>query len=244
MKLDTFFTPAELHGAEAAARIVVIDVLRASSTMIEALHNGARAIFPVATAEDAATLTQSLGRDSALLCGERNGLPIEGFDLGNAPAEFTRDRVADRSLIMTTTNGTRAFLKAAEQSNASDGVDRILAGSFLNLGAVVERLRGTDGTVALLCAGREGRFALEDAHCAGAIIRGLESAGEALELNDAAVVARRLATEAGELVGTLEATAAGRHLAGIDRAEDVAFCARIDRSDRIPVLRERKITVE
>ncbi len=243
MKADVFFTPAELRGAEAAAAIVVIDVLRATSTIVEALGNGARSIFPVATAEDAAVLAQSLGRDETLLCGERNGLPIEGFDLGNAPGEFTPDRVADRALVMTTTNGTRAFLTAMERSGGADGGAAIVAASFLNLSAVVDRLGGVDGPVALVCAGREGRFALEDAHCAGAILRGLEAGGATFEANDAAVAVRRLANGSGDIVDTLGATAAGRHLAEIGRAEDLTFCGQVDHSDRVPELRERKITV-
>lgn len=243
MKVDTFFTPPELRGAEAASVIVVIDVLRATSTIVEAMANGARAIFPVATAEDAAGLAQSLGRDSALLCGERNGLPIEGFDLGNAPGEFTADTVADKALVMTTTNGTRAFLTVAERAGGTDAGASIVVGSFLNLGAVVTKLKDAGGPVALLCAGREGRFALEDAHCAGAIIQGLESADMALEMNDAGVAARRLANGKRSITRAFGATAAGRHLTEIGRKDDLAFCAQVDRSDRVPEFRERKITV-
>jgi 2-phosphosulfolactate phosphatase len=254
VKLDIFFTPAELAGVELPERVVVIDVLRATSTMVEALANGARAILPVASVDDAARMAQSIGRDSVLLCGERKALPIEGFDLSNAPPDFTAERVADMSLIMTTTNGTRAFLTVAERRGGpGDGeANVILAGSFLNLAAITERLVAPASdppapppSAVIVCAGREGRFALEDAVCAGAMVRGMEAAGVALELNDGALAARALAARhMRDLERMLELTAAGRHLVEVGRGEDLAFCAAVDRTDVIPRFRDRKITLE
>lgn len=247
MKLDVYFTPGELSGAELPDRVVVIDVLRATSTLVEALANGARAVFPVATADDAARIAQGIGRDTVLLCGERKGLPIEGFDLGNSPLEFTADRVADHSLVMTTTNGTRGFLAVAERRGGKADAEstKILAGSFLNLGAIVARLREAELPTALVCAGREGRFALEDAVCAGAMVRGLTEAGLDLEANDAAAAADALASRhMPKLEALLAATAAGTHLRGIGREDDVSFCATVDRTDVVPRFRDRKITLE
>lgn len=251
MKVQVFFTPDELTGIELPERVIVLDVLRATSTIVEALANGARAIVPVATADEAARMAQNIGRDTVLLCGERRGLPIEGFDLGNAPPEFTAGQVAGKSLVMTTTNGTRAFLTVAERrSGQGEGeASVILAGAFLNLTAIIRRLRGAEGAdggaAALVCAGREGRFALEDAVCAGAVVRGLADAGATLELNDGAMAARALAgRHIRDLQGVLERTAAGRHLESIGRGEDVAFCAAVDRTDIVPRFRDRKITLE
>ncbi|NIP79971.1 MAG: hypothetical protein GWM90_12415, partial [Gemmatimonadetes bacterium] len=117
-----YLTPGELPARGLPAQVVVVDVLRATSTIVEALANGARAVFPVATVDDAARIAQGIGRDSVLLCGERKGLRIEGFDLGNGPPEFGADRVAGSSLVMTTTNGTAAFLAVAERRAAgADG---------------------------------------------------------------------------------------------------------------------------
>jgi 2-phosphosulfolactate phosphatase len=251
MKLDVFFTPGELAGLELPERVVVVDVLRATSTIVEALANGAKAIVPVGTVDDAARMAQNIGRDMVLLCGERKGMPIEGFDLANAPPEFTAGAVAGKSLVMTTTNGTRAFLAVAERrAGPGDGeANVILAGSFLNLAAIIGRLapaEGSDGApAAIVCAGREGRFAMEDAVCAGAIARGLQDAGVELELNDGATAARNLAgRHRKDLVGMLERTAAGRHLESIGRGEDLAFCAAVDRTDMVPRFRDRKITLE
>jgi 2-phosphosulfolactate phosphatase len=250
VRIDVFFTPGELAGQELAERVVVIDVLRATSTMVEALSNGARAIFPVATVDDAARIAQNVGRDSVLLCGERKALPIEGFDLGNAPPEFTAEQVQGKSLVMTTTNGTRALLAVAERRSAGDGEGlQILAGSFLNLSSIVHRLGGGTAkkprAAAIVCAGREGRFALEDAVCAGAVVRGLEAADVVLELNDGARAARSLADEhMPDLKGMLELTAAGRHLREVGRGDDLSFCAAVDRTDAIPRFRDRKLTLE
>ncbi|HUG41982.1 MAG TPA: 2-phosphosulfolactate phosphatase [Longimicrobiales bacterium] len=247
MRLDVYFTPGELSGVELPDRVVVIDVLRATSTLVEALANGAKAVFPVATADDAARIALSIGRDSVLLCGERKGLPIEGFDLGNSPLEFTRETVADLSLVMTTTNGTRTFLAVAERRGGkADGeAGLILAASFLNLGAVVDRLAGADGPTAVVCAGREGRFALEDAVCAGALVRRLAEGGGALERNDAAAAAAALAQRhLPKLPALLAGTAAGSHLRSIGLEDDVTFCGTVDRTAVVPRFRERKITLE
>lgn len=246
MRLDVFFTPAELASVELPDRVVVVDVLRATSTIVEALASGARAVFPVGTADDAARIAQNVGRDSVLLCGERKGLPIEGFDLGNAPAEFTADRVDGLSLVMTTSNGTRAFMAVAERwAGKSDREDDgILAGAFLNLSAVAETLAETGEPAAVVCAGREGEFGLDDALCAGALVRALEEVGVPLETNDGAAAARTLVGRRQHMASALADTAAGRYLAEIDRAEDVGFCAEIDRTDLVPRFQDRKITAE
>lgn len=246
MKVDVYFTPGELAGVELPERVVVVDVLRATSTIVEALANGAKAIFPVATADDAARIAQNIGRDSVLLCGERKGLPIEGFDLGNAPPEFTREQVEDMTLVMTTTNGTRALLAVADRmgGHGPDGPVSVLAASFLNLGAVTALLAESDAGATIVCAGREGRFALEDAICAGAMVRALADADVALVLNDAAAAARSLAGGKRGVQQVLEETAAGSRLLEIGRAEDLEFCARVDRTAVVPRLRDRKLTLE
>ncbi len=247
MKLDVFFTPGELVGSELPRWVVVVDVLRATSTIVEALANGAKAVFPVDTADAAARLAQNVGRDSVLLCGERKALPIEGFDLGNAPPEFTAERVADLSLVMTTTNGTRAFLAVVERRGGLVDTEAtaVLAGSFLNLRAVTRRLAEDGEAAAVVCAGREGRFALEDAVCAGALAEGVAALAGGVTTNDAAAAARDLASRyMDDLPQMLERTAAGRHLVEVGHGADLEFCARVDRTAVVPRFRDRKITLE
>ena len=164
MNLEICFTPAELAGLDFAGRTVVVaDVLRATSTMIAAVASGARAVYPVASIEEAIQLAQRLGRAETVLSGERRCLPIEGFDLGNSPREFTPAQVQGRAVVMSTTNGTGALLAASPGA-------RVLVGALVNRAAVVREVAGAAELV-IVCAGREGRFALEDALFA-ALLRG------------------------------------------------------------------------
>lgn len=235
MKLDVAFTPAEVDGVSLAGRtVVVIDVLRATSTIVEALHNGARAVIPVDTVERAIETAADLG-DDGLLCGERGGLPIEGFDLGNSPREFGRERVEGRTLVMSTTNGTRALVRAA-------AADHCLVGSLLNAKAVACALEGRDD-VLLLCAGRQGRVAPEDSLCAGFIGSRLATT-TAVEPTDGARAAMTLARGCGDAPnGFLRDTAAARRLDGIGLMADIEFCGMLDRHGGVPELRDLRITL-
>jgi 2-phosphosulfolactate phosphatase len=238
MRLDVHLTPGELVPADLADRaVVIIDTLRASSTIVHALAEGAKAIYPVASIEEALRLANTFGRDEVLLCGERRCLPIEGFDLGNSPREFTTARVGGKTLVMSTTNGTAAIA-------AATGAQRIIIGSPLNLGTVAAELARTGAEPVLLCAGRERRVALEDAATAGLIVQRLmESTPVQWELNDGALAALALAREFGVSARLFATTAGGRSIAEAGLAEDLEFCAQVDLHDLLPVLHERHITV-
>jgi 2-phosphosulfolactate phosphatase len=240
MRVRTYFSAAEAEEAELAGRAaVVIDVIRATSTIVEALAGGARAIYPTASTEDAIRLATSLGREDTLLCGERKGLKVEGFDLGNSPREFSGDQVRDRRLVMTTTNGTRAFV-AAQQAAP------VLVASFLNLGAVVDRLASLDGDLAIICAGKEGCFSLDDALCAGIILQELlarkEARGEGHPgLNDASRAALTLGSSFVPDVELLRRTSAGAALVEVGLGDDLFLCAQRDRHALVPEMTDRMI---
>ena len=234
MRLDVAFTPAEARTAGAGGRtVVVIDVLRATSTIIHALVNGARSVIPIAGVEEAARKAEQLGRDAVLLCGERDAEPIRGFHLGNSPLEFTGERVAGQTLLMTTTNGTAALLAAA-------GADAIYVAALLNVSAVAQRILTEKADTLLLCAGREGAFAAEDAACAGRIARLVRRALPRLQGNDAMRAATTLASRA-VTPTMLAATAAGRRLRDIGRRDDLAFCAQEDLHNVVPVFDGHRI---
>ena len=237
MKLDVFLTPGEIAPADVADRVVVVvDVLRATSTIVEAIAAGAKAIYPVSSIEEALRLANTLGRDQVLLCGERKCLPIDGFDLGNSPAEFTPERVGGKTLVMSTTNGTAAMFLGA-------GAARVLVAAPLNLSAVVEELARAEAEPVIVCSGRERHFGLEDAVFAGEVAARLMAArpGE-WEQNDGARAALALA-ERFELDQALfESTTAGRAISAAGLAEDLAFCAQVDRHSVVPVLQDRQIT--
>lgn len=235
MRIDAYFTVAEFGPAVVdETTVVVIDVLRATTTIVEALANGAAGIYPTDSIEDAVKLAQSLGRDDTVLCGERKGVKIEGFDLGNSPREFTREAVEGKRLVMSTTNGTRALGVAHESA-------RLLTCAFTNLGAVAEAIAG-DAEVVLLCAGREDRFSIDDALCAGYLIQRIAGAVEEEHLlNDAGQAARALAGARRPSKRFLKATTDGRALVELGFEEDLDFCAEVDRHDIVPEMRDQAI---
>jgi 2-phosphosulfolactate phosphatase len=238
MKVKTYFSAAEAEGAEVHADVaVVIDVIRATTVIVEALASGAGAIYPSASTEDAIRLANSLGREDTLLCGERKGLKVEGFDLGNSPREFTPERVKGKRLVMSTTNGTRAFL-------AAQPADRVVALTFPNLTTVAEAVAGAD-TLTLICAGKEGRFSLDDALCAGLLLRELASGAHGeiadFELNDQARAALSFADAFPTDAPFLRRTAAGAALVEIGLDDDLHICAERDRHALLPEMRDRTI---
>ncbi len=237
MRASVFFSPDEVEPAAVAERTaIVIDVIRATSTIVSALAAGARAVHPAISTEDALKLASSLGRDQTLLCGERKGLKVEGFDLGNSPAEFTPDVVDGKQLVMSTTNGTRAL-------HAALAAERVVVASFLNLDAVA-RAVADDGGLVVVCAGKEGRFSLDDAVCAGHLFERVRTAraGE-LELDDAALACVTLASDYEPEADFLAKTAAGRALIEVGLGDDLETCASVDRYDFAPEMRDRTIRI-
>jgi 2-phosphosulfolactate phosphatase len=239
MRLDVLLTPGELSPGEIAGRtVVMLDVLRASTSIVEALAAGARTLFPVATIEEAIGLARTLGRDEVLLAGERKALPIEGFDLGNSPGEFTAERVGGKYVVMSTTNGTLAL-------TAASGGERVIVGAWTNFQAVVDELVRSRAEPVFLCAGRERAFGLEDAVCAGqmaaAVMKGVPDAE--WELNDGAVAAMALAEEFPDPAKLFPQTAAGRAIVEAGLGDDLAYCARTDLRDVLPVLQDRQVVL-
>src|SRR5262245_17347636 len=171
-------TPERLAGGLA----VVVDVLRATTTIVHALAAGCSCVRPCAEVDEARRLAGSLPAGKVLLGGERDGKPLPGFDLGNSPGEHTAARCRGRALVLTTTNGTRALLRAA-------GAQRVLLAAFVNYSAVCEQLRHELRPVHIVCAGSAGEVALEDTLLAGALVECLCDAQE-VRLNDGARLAR------------------------------------------------------
>jgi 2-phosphosulfolactate phosphatase len=213
------------------ATVVVIDVLRASSTIVAAIESGAERIIPIADVETASRLVRPAERDKKLLAGERKGLPVPGFDLSNSPREFTPERVRGKTIVMTTTNGTRAITTAAKAG-------RIVVCSLTNLDAAAAALRGESDLV-VLCCGAEGSIAAEDLLCGGMLVKSLEPAVAAESLSDAARVARVIAEEFGSNVEAyVRSSDHGRKLAALGFEEDIAYCSRVGASSSVPVVRE------
>ncbi len=240
MRVDVMFGGASLAPSDVAGRVVaVIDVLRASTSIAAALHNGARAVIPFETSEEAVTRSKAFERRDVLLAGERKMLPIPGFDLGNSPREFTREVVEGKAVLMTTTNGTPAIVNSA-------GARDVIVASYANYSAVLAMLRtalrgGADITI--VCAGRERQFALEDAACAGRYVSNVAKRLTGIDINDAAQACSLIDRKYGDSLDRLfEASEHGRALRAAGFTEDLTLCAAIDAFPVIPVYQDRQIT--
>ena len=243
VKVDVAFLPGLLRDP-AGHVCVVVDALRASTSLVTMVERGLAEAVISDDLNEARRLRETLGPD-VLLCGEVGGLPPEGFDYGNSPVEFQRLDLTGRRAVLFTTNGTAALARLADAA-------AVLVGALRNASAVAQaalleaRRLGVD--VAVVCAGNEtgALFNLEDAITAGAIAeacfrRAPDLAPDLrLDATDAAVAARRLfrSYEAGPLYG-FRTSRHGRHLLGIGLAADVAFCAEPDRSTAVPRLQRR-----
>lgn len=229
MRVSTFASPQSIvdDGNTIKNRfVVVIDTLRATTVMAVALAEGARSVIPVMEIDEAVKLYHSLGADSARLCGEREGNPISGFHFGNSPFEYHANAVQGRTLIMTTTNGTRAI-------HVASGAAVLAVGAMVNASAVARHAQASGMDFTIVCAGTRGRFTTEDVLTAGAIIDSLGQQG--LLLDDLSVIARDLfRRHAGDLAGALDQCAHAQYLIDAGYAEDVAYCMRKDCLDVVP----------
>jgi 2-phosphosulfolactate phosphatase len=216
---------------------VVIDVLRATTTIVHALAAGCNAVRPCASVEEAKQLAGGMRVGRVLLGGERDARPLPGFDVGNSPREYTTARCRGAVLVLTTTNGTRALLHAA-------AAERVLVAAFVNYSAVCEQLRREMRPIHILCAGNGGAVALEDALLAGALVECLCEAG-GVRLNDGARIAWDCFEQHGRVLdGALAVSAGGVGLRELGFEEDVRAAGRVDQFALVPELRRDPLRIE
>jgi len=230
---------AEEELADDAA--VVIDVLRASTTMVTALASGAREIIPCQEVDEARQIAAKLPAEECLLGGERDGLPIEGFHLGNSPGEYSAQKVAGKTIVFTTSNGTRALWRARKAR-------RVLVAAFVNASAVITELAGED-RIHLICAGADGRITHDDVLLAGMLVGRLQALQPgSVELNAQAVTAYENWTytfplpysQGAEpmppelLARQLRKGSAGQRLMDLGREDDILAAAQINRFGVVP----------
>jgi 2-phosphosulfolactate phosphatase len=213
MRLHVAFTPDEAAESPVA---VVVDLMRATSTIVQALASGYRRVLCSGEIDDAVALRDSLG-EPAVLGGERKAVRIEGFDAGASPREFLEPRA--ETVILSTTNGTRAILTAAERCGET------LVGSLLNLDAVAAAVRERAEDATVVCAGFEGRFAIDDAYCAGRIVALLDG-----DRTDAAKAAEVIARAYPKAIDGINARTYGPP--GLE--EDIAWCSQVSVLDVVP----------
>ena len=229
MRLDVALLPQLVdRQALPTSTVLVVDVLRASTTIVAALGNGCAGVVSVADPDEAHRRAEALGA-GALLAGERKGLMIDGFDLGNSPLEMTPERVGGKTLVFTTSNGTQALL--ASRAAAAVGV-----AALVNLSAAAAWAHAGGRDVTVVCAGEVGRVSLEDKVCAGLLVDALLGHEPGAELTEAARdavdVARRYRKAPAQLA---DDSPWGRHLSAAGRTADLAACLVLDTTTLVPV---------
>lgn len=229
--IEVCLTPALLNLYDIENSIVVvIDILRATSSITYGIDNGAAAIIPVAQVEDCLAYADK----GYLLAAERNGEVVEGYDFGNSPFSYTAEKVAGQTIVLTTTNGTKAMHMAHARAH------QVVVGSFLNLTALTEWLKAQDKDVLLLCAGWKDKFNLEDTLFAGAVVNQLRK--DFVHFDDACVVAEDMYLMAKDDLRTyLHKSSHSHRLAQLNIEDDVQFCLKVDICRAIPVLVGEKL---
>lgn len=243
MKLSVFFTPVGLTQQDIAGKpVLVVDILRTTTSVVAALGNGAKAVLPAATAEEGVRLAANLEKDAVVTAGERRMERIEGFALGNSPLEMEGDTVTGKTIVLSTTNGAPTIV-------AAEAGKPVLVAAATNFGAAVERAREIfrdTGEFVILCAGREKRFALEDAYAAGRFAQALIPGRQrrSAELDDAAIAALELVRRYGDKwKNAILASAAARELKSKGFKADVAAATELDKYSIVPEYAGRLITI-
>lgn len=242
MRLDVVFSPAGVTAPDVQGRtVVVIDVLRATTTIAVALANGAKAVLPAASTEEALRIAQNLEKGDTVLAGERKSQRVPGFALGNSPLEFTPEVVQGKTVVLATTNGTGALV-------AVQGAKQVIAAAAVNFGVVVEKcsavLAEEDGLM-IVCSGSERQFALEDAYAAGRLAKALMPPGgrRTARVNDGALAALEIARHYGERwISAMRASTHGQELAQLGYREDLKVAAQEDSHPILPLYADRRIT--
>lgn len=237
--LEVVFTPEEIKNRRLSDKlIVVIDVLRASSTIVTALAYGCRGLVPILSPEQAKEKAQQFKKEEVLLGGEREGRKIKGFDLGNSPREYQKEIVEDRIIIFSTTNGVKTL-------EIVRGAFRIIIASFLNLQATFNYCSKFQGDILLACAGKEGYFSLEDTVCAGMLINSLRDIySDTCQEVDANLTAQVLYKKFGNnILEMLRKSQHGRYLESIGLRKDLEFCSQLDIFNIVPIFRDGLISL-
>jgi len=232
-EIDVFTSSVSLNEEDVRGKtVVVVDVLRASSTIITALDNGAKSLIPVLDMGEASKISQNLDPSRCLLCGEKDGKMIDGYDLGNSPFEYTSEVVEAKTLIYTTTNGTKAVSRSSSAS-------RILIAGFLNADAVVQKLREDETEIIIVCAGWKGRLSLEDVLCAGYLIHGYYGGVLPEDAKDGSKVAMGVYERfQDQILPTILATNHAKRLFEMGFGGDIEYCCTLNSHTIVPQLDE------
>ncbi|MCZ7601774.1 MAG: 2-phosphosulfolactate phosphatase [Ignavibacteriales bacterium] len=229
MKINVLLSPLNAEEMYFAGKTaVVIDVLRATTVISTALENGAKEIIPVGTIEFAMKISGDAFGGHRLLGGERNTKKIEGFNLGNSPLEYSKEIVDGKSIILYTTNGSKAIVKAKFSEN-------LFTCSFYNLSSIAEQMTAMNIDFDILCSGDNGRFSLEDTICAGRLISEIIKLKEDIELTDSSRASVSLNKSFGKSISKMLAeTEHGKRLIENGFKDDITHSAKLSKSNIVP----------
>jgi 2-phosphosulfolactate phosphatase len=233
-RLEVCLSPALLHLYDTkGAIVVIIDIFRATSTITAALHNGAKCVIPVASVAECISIGEHI--PGSITAGERDGKVAEGLQYGNSPSEYPREFIEGKTLVLTTTNGTRLLHMVKDAAT-------IVIGSFLNLQAICEYLLRENKSVLLGCASWKDRFNLEDTLFAGAVVGQIQ---HAFEINcDGARAARHLYERSGgDYIGFLKDSSHFKRLSTYGLEADMEYCATPDLHPVVPYLHGKEIII-
>lgn len=238
MDVEVFLTSSNVEEDDLKGRTaIVIDVLRACSTIATALDHGARAVVPVLDMAQAGKIASNLDPDVYRLGGERGGKKIEGYHLGNSPLEYTKEEVEGRDIILNTTNGTKALTRARHAKH-------LIAGSLLNASRVVDFVKEVDNAVTIICAGRQDRISLEDIVCAGLLLHRLWDGNEPDFVSDAAHTAYiQYLHDRDDIDALLHRCNHARGLVEAGFQEDVNYCLQIDALPVLPYYQDSRLVL-
>ena len=247
MNIDVYFSALGVPEEALKGKVVVvIDVFRACSTIATALSNGARAVVPVGDMEEANRMADALDPETTVLGGERGGKQIDGYDAGNSPLEYTPEKVAGKTVVLNTSNGTVAFAKAR-------GAGAAVAGSFLNASRVVDFLRthladkpaDAPAHGVIVCSGWLGDVGLEDVLCAGLFLDRLWGGKRPPAVSDGAHIAlSQYQRDHSRLTKALAGSNHARRLIRLGHEDDVVYCSRVDALPVLPVYRDSRLELE
>jgi len=240
VRLDVFFTPSQVKPADTAGRLVaIVDVLRASTTVATALGNGAKTVIPLEGADEVIVRSKEFTRSQILLAGEQKMHPITGFDIGNSPQAYTKDVVEGKTILLTTTNGTPTLLGV-------QGARDIVIASYVNFTAVLAMMKlaaRSDTDIAIICAGDEGSFTLEDAACAGRYVKAIPKRASSVVSNDAASASVLIEKKYGDNIEKVfKESSHGQALESAGFGDDLAAAAEVDSYPVVPIWQDRQIT--
>ncbi len=229
MKINVILSPNNVDDLYYTGKTtVVIDVLRATSVIVKALDAGAKEVIPVGSIDFAMKISINSHGGQTLLCGERNTKIIDGFDLGNSPTEYTEEVVSGKSIILFTTNGSKAIVKAKYS-------ERVYIASFNNLSKLAEHLVSLDNDVEIITSGVNGVFCLEDTICAGALAKKMKEINSAIELNDVTNASLVLNEKYGsDILQMMKNCEHGILLKENGLESDIELCAKVDNIPVIP----------